>query len=116
MPSIKLNLTDVNQMCSTSLWHFMQQPPCTVGALESTQILDIMKGLLSGLHHIHSTLLVAHGDLSGSNVLMTADRTIKICDLGCVCHAECIRICAFTHTSMTLTTMVAGIRLVGTTG
>ena len=79
-------------MCSTSLWYFMKaQPLVRVGGLESAEILHIIRGLLSGLHHIHSTLLVAHGDLSGANVLIAADGTIKICDLGCVCQAECVR-------------------------
>ena len=57
------------------------------GSMRPEQVLHTMRGVLEGLHYLHTTTKICHGGLSTSNVLITkiADRKVstwkvRLCD------------------------------------
>lgn len=52
------------------------------GALAEERARTMLRGLLSGLEHLHTTLGYAHLDLSPENVLVMADGHAVLCDFG----------------------------------
>ena len=52
------------------------------GSVAEDKILGILLNVSRGLVYLHEEMKVAHGDLSSSNILLAADLSAKIADLG----------------------------------
>ena len=58
--------------------HTIKDPKSGYGSMTPEQVLHTMRGVLEGLHYLHTTTKICHGGLSTSNVLITKVAARKV--------------------------------------